>query len=243
MHKPRFNTEWVSALLDSDDPVHQLIVTASKLSELFIKASSTPPGSVAEYPARIAAMIESCKILDLEIAQWSRHLPESWLPHFVDSQQGEYLITYQRIPMAAIWNYHRAVRIVLQRLILELYRALALITGSDDYYQEELAAGSVIKGMITDICRTIPFSLGDVDSQGHPIRSREGKPQIRAFHGYTLLWPLWYVLSCGMATPAQTQLIRSVLSRVGSAQGIKLALFLAEAPVGRPPGAVDLLSV
>lgn len=89
---------------------------------------------------------------------------------------------------------------------------------------------NVIQEMITDICRSIPFSLGDVDTRGNPIKSLEGKPQIRAFHGYTLLWPFWYVLSSGLATPEQNQQIRSVLARVGSAQGIKLALILAEAP-------------
>lgn len=239
MHKPRFNTEWITALLDSSDPVHKLIVTASKISELFLKASSTPPGSAAEYPARFSMLIGSCKALDLEIAQWSHNLPDDWIPLFVESQQGESLITYQRVPMAAIWNYHRAVRLVLQRLILELNRTLATIMGASDSYQDDPVTASVIQKMITDVCRTIPFSLGDVDSFGNPIRSMEGKPQIRAFHGYTLLWPLWYVLSSGLATPAQTQLIRSVLSRVGSALGIKLALILAEAPEGQYSGTED----
>lgn len=239
MHKPRFNTEWITALLDSSDPVHKLIVTASKISELFLKASSTPPGSVAEYPASFSMLIESCKALDLEIAQWSHNLPDDWIPLFVESQQGESLITYQRVPMAAIWNYYRAVRLVLQRLILELNRTLATIMGASDSYQDDPVTASVIQEMITDVCRTIPFSLGDVDSLGNPIRSMEGKPQIRAFHGYTLLWPLWYVLSSGLATPAQTQLIRSVLSRVGSALGIKLALILAEAPEGQYSGTED----
>lgn len=140
--------------------------------------------------------------------------------------------------MVAIWNYYRAIRIVLQRLVLELHRNLASIVGTrnGDAFQDDPEAVNVIHEMITDICRSIPFSLGDVDSRGNPIRSAEGKPQIRAFHGYTLLWPLWYVLSCGLATPEQEQQIRSVLSRVGSALGIKLALILAEAPSGQFPG-------
>lgn len=178
-------------------------------------------------------------MLDFELAQWSHSVPDFWLPLIVHSPQGESLITYQRIAMVAIWNYYRAIRIVLQRLVLELHRNLASFVGtsSGDAFQDDPEAISVIHEMITDICRSIPFALGDVDSRGNPISSAEGKPQIRAFHGYTLLWPLWYVLSCGLATPEQAQQIRSVLSRVGSALGIKLALILAEAPSGQLPGA------
>lgn len=194
---------------------------------------------------KFASWIESCKALDLELAQWSHNVPDYWLPLIVYSPQGESLITYRRIAMVAIWNYYRAIRIVLQRFILELHRTAASFIGTinGDAYQDDPEAVSVIHEMITDICRSIPFSLGDVDFRGNPIRSAEGKPQIRAFHGYTLLWPLWYVLSCGLATPEQTQQIRSVLSRVGSALGIKLALILAEAPAGQFPrtGNPDIL--
>lgn len=184
-------------------------------------------------------MLECCKLLDMEVGQWPENLPDYWHPLYVNSQQGESLITYQRIPMAAIWNYYRAVRIVLQRMILELNHTLATLTGIPDSQHEAAAAAAVIQEMIADICRTIPFSLGDVDSRGIPNRSLQGKPQIRAFHGYTLVFPLWYVLASGLGTPDQTQLIRSVLARVGSALGIRLALILAETPEGQYAGAEE----
>ena len=132
--------------------------------------------------------------------------------------------------MVAIWNYYRAIRIVLQRFILDVYQTISSVTGVNGLVPDDPVEMNVIQEMITDICRSIPFALGDVDSRGNPIKSLEGKPQIRAFHGYTLLWPFWYVLASGLATPEQSQQIRSVLARVGSAQGIKLALILAEAP-------------
>lgn len=212
---------------------------SSKISELFLKASSTPPATdINTGPhARLGTWIEACKMLDMQLEQWSTKLPDNWLPLIVSSKDGgDSLITHQRTSMAAIWNYYRAIRIVLQRLILDLHRTLAFMLGAtDDTYQPDPAAVTVIRAMIADTCRSIPFSLGDVDSRGHPTRSMEGKPQIRAFHGYTLLWPMWYVISCGLATPAQTQQIRTVLSRVGSALGIKLASILAEAPEGQLP--------
>jgi hypothetical protein len=85
---------------------------------------------------------------------------------------------------------------------------------------------ATIRELTTEVCRGIPFCLSDVDSLGRPTKT-VGEWQMRAAQGYGLLWPLWYLLSCGMPTLAQVEQIRTVLYRIGSKHGIKLALVLA----------------
>ncbi|KAJ5112656.1 hypothetical protein N7532_000701 [Penicillium argentinense] len=231
--KPRFDIDWVLSQLDNNDPIERLMLAASKLSNLFLAMQSSPKPPDQSI---VESWISAGRECDFELAQWTLHLPERWLPLVVYSSQGEPLITYNRISNAVIWNYYRAVRVMLQQLLLNLNRTLLAIVkkkaklGGSPSTQCALNEGSlraIIQEMTTDVCRSIPFSLGDVDSLGRPTRPNESGRTIRAAQGYGLLWPLWYILSCGMPTPAQVIQIRAVLSRVGSKLGIRLALILA----------------
>ncbi|KAF9893746.1 hypothetical protein FE257_009916 [Aspergillus nanangensis] len=237
--RPRYNSDWIVGRLDSSDPVHRLMLMSSKISQLFVETSSFQGPLDAGNVAKLSALLEVSKVIDLELAAWDRNLPDNWLPLLVSSQTGESLMTYQRISIAAIWTYYRAVRIILQKLIIGLRATIASLdhVADRDVVPEEPEVG-VIQETITDACRSIPFAFGDIDTLGNPIpSSTEGKPRIRAFYGYIMLWPLWYILSCGLATPAQTEQIRSVLTGVGSALGIRLALILAGDHGGTPNSA------
>lgn len=251
--KPRFNMEWVIGLLNNvSDPVHRLMSIAFKASQIVAQISALQGSDSTTTAAKVSTWIESSKSIDRELYQWTQHVPDHWLPFIVYSQDGKPLITHQHIWMVGTWNYYRACRVLLQRLLLTLYRKLACLEPQQHGSSNSTAylkVQEVIQGMITDICRSIPFSVGDVDTFGKPTRScsssssssseyasatafSAGTPRIRAFHGHSMLWPLWYALSSGFATPGQVQLIRSVLARVGSAMGIKLALTLAAEGVG-----------
>ncbi|GIJ88855.1 hypothetical protein Asppvi_007783 [Aspergillus pseudoviridinutans] len=230
--KPRFKTDWIAGLLDSADPVHRLMLLASKVSQIFLESSSLQASAGAEDVCRLVSYMEDAKAVDLELAAWSQGLPDTWLPLIIYSQTHESLMTYQQISIAAIWNYYRAVRIILLKVILRLRGILASIVGEYTVYsellQEEPMILESIQEMITDVCRSIPFAFGHVDGMGNPIpTASEGKLHIRAFQGYSMVWPLWYISSCGLATPEQSQQVRTVLARVGSTLGIKLALILA----------------
>ncbi|KAJ5375736.1 hypothetical protein N7517_007742 [Penicillium concentricum] len=239
--KPRFDNEWVLGMLDINKPVERLMLAASKLCQLFlhIRSSPKPPGQ-----ATVESWITAGRECDIELSQWTQTLPNRWLPLVVYSAQGEPLLTYNRISNAVVWNYYRAVRVMIQQLLLGLNSTLTSIKAANkqssdsqdtstfepepesESVLDELALQAIIHEMTTDVCRSIPFALADVDSLGRPNKS-DSPLQMRAAQGYGLLWPLWYILSSGMPTPAQVELIRTVLSRVGSTLGIKLALILA----------------
>jgi hypothetical protein len=186
--------------------------------------------------ATVESWISLGRECDFELSRWTLHLTERWLPLVVYSSQGDALLTYNRISNAVVWNYYRAARVMLQQLLLNLNRSLLAIMkkkskrGGSASTQPPLNDDSlraIIQEMTTDVCRSIPFSLGDVDTLGRSIRTTDGNWTIRAGQGYGLLWPMWYILSSGMPTPEQVKQIRTVLSRVGSTLGIKLALTLA----------------
>lgn len=166
---------------------------------------------------------------------WTQSLPTDWLPLTVHPPPtNEPLITYQALALSVVWSYYRAVRIVLQKLMLELRQIRALFFGPAP---DDMQVLEIIQEMITEVCRSMPYCLGDIDKFGNRIPSSAGtgdRPRVRSFHGYSLLWPLWYVLSCGWATSEQEALVRNVLFRVGSALGIRLALRLAEYDYSSP---------
>ncbi|CAG7929543.1 unnamed protein product [Penicillium olsonii] len=234
---PRFDLQWVLGMLDGNDPVDQLMLSASKLTQLFVtmRSSPQPPDQ-----ATVESWITTGRECDAELFNWTQTLPDRWLPLVVYSTHGESLLTYNRISNAIIWYYYRAVRVMLQKVLLSLNRTLTTIKTANEQSPNLPASSSgtnftpidegelqgVIREMTTDTCRSIPFSLADVDSLGRPNKA-DSPLQIRAAQGYGLLWPLWYVLTCGMPTEAQVQQIKTGLWRVGSNLGIKLALFLA----------------
>jgi hypothetical protein len=230
--KPRYDIDWVLSFLDSNDPIERLMLAASKISSLMsaINSSSKPPDQ-----ATVESWISFGRECDFELSQWTLHLTERWLPLVVYSSQGDELLTYNRISTAVVWNYYRAARIMLQQLLLNVNRSLLAIVkrkskrGASPLIQSPLNEDSLratIQEITTDVCRSIPFSLGDVDTLGRSIRTTDGNWTIRAAQGNGLLWPMWYILSCGMPTPEQVSQIRTVFSRVGSKLGIKLALTL-----------------
>jgi hypothetical protein len=185
-------------------------------------AASSPPD-----PETLEQWIAAARECDVELSQWGERLPDRWLPLICYSATGDPLITYNRISNSVVWNYYRAARVLSQRLLLTL---IMMINDSHLLSASALDASSLragIQEMTTDLCRSIPFSLGDVDSLGRPTEGDEAHTAQTRLGGYGMLWPLWYVLKCGIPTPAQTIQIRNALTRIGSTMGFKLALSLA----------------
>lgn len=239
--KPRCDIDSVMKHLDKDDPVESLVLAASKISQFFLQMQTAPkPPDVATLESWISAG----RTCDFELSQWTLHLTDRWLPMVVYTAHGEQLLTYNRFSHIVIWNYYRAVRVMLQQLLVSLSRSLNALyqqNNSSGYPSptekslNEASLHETVKEMTTDLCRSLPYSVGDIDIFGNPTRPQDGGSTIRAAQGYGLLWPLWYILSCGMPSPIQVEQIRMALYRFGSTMGINLALKLAH-EVGRING-------
>ncbi|KAL4985386.1 hypothetical protein BDW68DRAFT_144811 [Aspergillus falconensis] len=224
--------------------------TSEATTTPFNTSNSTNTDSISQ----LTLLLLTGRQIDLELTSWSQDLPERWLPIIIypdksysksNTNPADHgpLITYHHLSIASVWTYYRAVRIVSHLIMLELRRALAA-AGTDASLEDTPTATqttpAIIQKQITDICRSIPFCLGDVDINGNRTTSpsagsasaSEGnskpQPRARAFSVYSMIWPLWYILSCGLATQEQEEHIRNCLARIGSVLGIKLALVLAE---------------
>ncbi|KAI9369079.1 hypothetical protein BJX61DRAFT_179322 [Aspergillus egyptiacus] len=244
--RPRYNIDWLVESLGGADPVARLILIASKISQLFLATSALQAAATAsastlpstplsrDITDQLNTLLLSSRQIDHELISWSHYLPERFLPLIIRTQNTDQpLITYHHLSIASVWTYYRAVRIVSHLITLDLRRTLALATGSPP--TDDPGPAATIQKLIADICCSIPFCLGDVDTMGNPTTSpssfspsAEYKPKrARAFSVYSMIWPLWYILSCSLATPEQEEQIRTCLARIGSVLGIKLALVLA----------------
>ncbi|KAL5340722.1 hypothetical protein BJX70DRAFT_93052 [Aspergillus crustosus] len=244
--KPRYNTDWIVESLNAADPISRLMLVASKMSQLFLATSSlqalalnpTSQPLDTDSISQLTLLLLTGRQVNLELTSWGQDLPERWLPLVIYADKAnndDHLITYHHLSIASVWTYYRAVRIISHLIMLELRRALASATGEQPPEDNNITTPVIIQKMITDICRSIPFCLGDVDIMGNRTttslsasQESKPKPRARAFSVYSMIWPLWYILSCGFATPSQQDQIRGCLSRIGSVLGIKLALVLAE---------------
>ncbi|KAL2832966.1 hypothetical protein BDW59DRAFT_94554 [Aspergillus cavernicola] len=258
--RPHYDTDWIVESLSGADPLARMILVASKISQLFLATTSLQASASASASTpletdiinQLGLLLLKGRQIDLELTSWSHDLPERWLP-LVTYAQGandhdhDPILTYHHLSIASIWTYHRAVRIISHLIMLELRQSLAAATGDIPI---DTGTPAIIQKLITDICLSIPFCLGDVDITGTPTTSPSSstppsssysssletkpKPRARAFSVYSMIWPLWYILSCGFATPSQKEQLRDCLARIGSALGIKLALILAEDASSQP---------
>lgn len=225
--------DWILEKLDINDPIERLMLAASKLTQLFLAMQAAPSSPDTATVKQWITIGQEC---DFELSQWTLHLAERWLPLVVYSPQGEPLITYNHISNCTIWNYYRAVRVMLQNLLLNLNKTLSTVISANKSPSDptttkpaldETSLRAIIQEMTADICRSMPFAMSDVDSLGRPTKRGDDCNRIRAAQAYGLLWPLWYIVSCGMPTPDQVGLIRTSLHRIGTTHGINLGLILA----------------
>ncbi|EED15521.1 C6 transcription factor, putative [Talaromyces stipitatus ATCC 10500] len=212
-----------------------------------------------EYLANSLSRVQT---LDEELGIWCRNVPDQWLPRVVYSTTGEALITCVSVSAATLWNFYRCSRVIVQTIIDNIYTRLdrlneAVFT-TTAYNTPDTIMNSpitnrtsaspsssvlsqstpyeIVQNMIVDICRSMPFTLGDVDSSGNPLNEKgaeHANTRIKAIEGYELLWPFWHVLTSHFSTPKQRLQAREGLYRLDG-MGIKLASKMA--------GAVDLSS-
>ncbi|PYI07727.1 hypothetical protein BO78DRAFT_365988 [Aspergillus sclerotiicarbonarius CBS 121057] len=95
----------------------------------------------------------------------------------------------------------------------------------DDDHIESLPAETLtgldnrIRGLVEAICNTVTYTLGHIMPNGE----FQLHPSSKLANGYTLLWPMWVVVNCRLATAEQLTLCRRALECVGSTMGYRLA--------------------
>jgi hypothetical protein len=136
---------------------------------------------------------------------------------------------YQNISLATTWNFVRTGRIILHQTVLEFARFLSTVDPLRDvaefWIQSPLCAKSLrtVDDMIDDLLASVPFLIGEIDSDGRALPLFAGK----VVGGIPLQWSLWVVKTCPFASTERVLLSRKALERMGSVMGFRKAYLLA----------------
>jgi len=143
------------------------------------------------------------------------------------SHPDEAVHIYHNLWIANLWNWTRTSCILLQNTILKCLRKLSSISLEQlpNHDTIEANAKETIKSIIRDICASLPFLMGDIDSQGNVIETS----QRFGYCGQSMaqLWLLWHfrvMSTSGFALPHQLILIKETCYRIGYGKGIMQAV-------------------
>lgn len=139
---------------------------------------------------------------------------------------------YANTTIATRWNTIRTTRIVLHQTILECaaylstFHALANHTPQSwRLFQSATFEKSrrTINLMISDVVASVPYLIGEIDSQGRPLPQLAGKVP----GGIPLQWALWTAIACPFASRERNGQARVAMERLGSVLGFRKAVMLA----------------
>uniref|UniRef100_A0A093VJU2 Transcriptional regulatory protein moc3 n=1 Tax=Talaromyces marneffei PM1 TaxID=1077442 RepID=A0A093VJU2_TALMA len=234
--QPKIDLHFLIDLFDQSDPLQSLMGIVTKLSQFVLDvpallSDGNPQYNIADLSLEdLRNGLSRAQSLDEELCLWCRCVPDQWLPRVVYSTTGEALITcvvneggFTTYPADIIDNASLANTPIYNNGTSTSPSSSSSILSQSTPYE-------IVQNMIVDICRSMPYSLGDVDSSGNPYPHNEhanNNTRVKAIEGYELLWPFWHVLTSHFSTPKQRMLAREALYRL-DAMGIKLASKMAE---------------
>lgn len=140
------------------------------------------------------------------------------------------ILTYTSLWFSNVWNGLRGARLALHELILCIARHLEIDTWTTGNVQ---TSTSLVQDSIDDICDSVAYVMGDVyvDAGGHlQLTAITGAPERQgsAASAYFLLWPLYRVTICPIATRSQKGRATDALAQIGHRLGMRLAFALAQ---------------
>jgi hypothetical protein len=190
---------------------------------------------------KILELVKEAVLLDQKYQEWSGSLPASWRHRVVrtsttsstgssdpgTSRGATPQHVYKDIYVAFTSNNCRGARLHLHEILL---RCIALIEShpladSFDSVQIREQSRLVITDMISEICASVPFCLGDINSIGQPPTEGNSRPPLG---GYLTLWSLWLAqVSAPEGSETRTWL-GGKLEYVSACLGIRAAKTISE---------------
>jgi hypothetical protein len=134
---------------------------------------------------------------------------------------------YNDLLVAWLWDNMRTVRIhlleVLKRcdFLLQVHHNAAKIEFESTGLEED--ANAIIRDMVSDVCSTVPFFLGEVDSRGNIAKY----PHILPLAGRMAMWSIYIAMTSSEPGSETESWLRSKLELINSSMGMRLAARLA----------------
>ena len=187
-------------------------------------------------------LLQEAATLDLEYQQWSDSASEVYQYRKIEtsdsSDQDSSLpytarprdvFVYHDIWVATQWHKYYIARIYLLQTMIECqFHLISIPTLGKEPVSDKISSSDdlnhIIIEMVNGICASIPFMMGEVDSNG----SLRLKPSGRvAYGGIALLLPLHVAARVKVIGLEQRMWIRGRLRHIGCVTGISQANFLA----------------
>jgi hypothetical protein len=192
-------------------------------------------------------------LVDLEYQKWSNSTSGIWLPRtvlsprsstvqspkneaarepltyprhicaigktFAEEQEVHYV--YHDVYVASIWNIYRGCRIHLSEVLLRCNTFLE----SHQLASETIHASCIanISKLVSDICSTVGFSIGDIDFVGKKVTTG-GREPIR---GFLIYWSLYTAMASAEFGSEREAWLRTKLEFVSNVMGLHFAHVLA----------------
>jgi len=169
-------------------------------------------------------LVRDFAVLEEELCQWNKSASISLSYQKVrseDSSNETKRDNYSGFWSVGVWNKHRATRILLHQLLLELFQAVregqpSVNINNCSLNQLRQNSQNIIQEMTGDILASVPFSLGEMS---FPPKS---------VGGYFLVWSLQTIIRCPFTSLQQNHEALAMLARVGRQCGIKCATMIAK---------------
>ncbi|KAE9377490.1 hypothetical protein N431DRAFT_398426 [Stipitochalara longipes BDJ] len=153
---------------------------------------------------KMLGVVKEAVLIDLQYQQWADSLPTPWRPRIIrkpgktsmDRANAEATsiglpqYVYEDVYVAWASNNCRAARIHLHEVLLHCVSLIELHphAGASSYIEEtRIKSRTIISDMVSDICASTDFCLGDINSGGDPAPNEYRMPLC----GYLMIWILW----------------------------------------------------
>jgi hypothetical protein len=186
------------------------------------------------WMVRMLGVIKEAVLIDLEYQQWADSLPTAWrlrIVHKSDRTSADRFNTdatsiglpqyvYEDVYIAWASNNCRACRIHLHEVLLHCISLIELHphAGASAYIEEtRVQSRSIISEMVSDICSSTDFCLGDITPVGDPAPTEYRMP----LGGYLMTWILWQAYVSAPKGSAPKLWIASKLEFVSNVMGVE----------------------
>lgn len=213
--------------------------TAEMCAEAQVLFDNTVHGQ--EWEVGLVNIIKGINVIDqgYQTCIIKHSLSETWRhqSHFPPPglivPAGQMVHTYHDLWTAFIWNGCRSKRAHLQEVLLHclcllnchpeaenLHMTLRRLSLDSDSFTR---SKRIIEDMVSDICATVPFMLGSIDSKGKHTPDARGIP----LGGYLSIWPLHVARASTEEGSEREAWIRERLAFIDSKMGIRMGRIVA----------------
>jgi hypothetical protein len=231
---PRIITDW-SNEIEFESPEQAAATSLVNLASRYCDLRSSM-GSFHDYTDPERIILTACAI-DSDYDLWAKTCPIPMIYQNLTMRErseevfSDHYHVYPNLWVATVWNNYRAVRLLINELILDQLCQLYLNSPESPllcndtclFENQVLASNATLLQLCHDICASVPFYLGfDPNAEEHIPRAIP-----KAVSGNLLLWPLYTAGCTDLVSVMMREWVAGRLQWISDVIGIRQAAPLA----------------